>query len=135
MSLVKVKYTEQQKEENELKGRELYRINGTLRDVANVMEHPEFRTFIDKYFCDPMLAQSILMFLKVYELAEESDPNLTPFQKIAALDSAMANPDARNLIHAEFIKWRNDGQTDIRCIKPIEKDTKLTHRKKMLTIK
>lgn len=109
MSLIK--YTEQQKHDNELKGRELYRVNRTLRDVANVMEHPEFRMFVDRYFKDPIIAQSILMFIKVYELAEKNDPHSTPYQKLTVLESAISNNKSRKIIHNEFIKWR-EGVSD-----------------------
>lgn len=112
-----VKYSETDKQLQEKKGQHLYKNNKTMQDVANVMEHPEFRSFVNKYFTDPVVAQSMLLLMKVYQVAEDSDPTATPYQKLNTVDAVMNNPKGRKFIHDEFIKWRTTGHSNALSIK------------------
>jgi hypothetical protein len=64
--------------ELEKQGRELYGENEEYKNIANVMEHPEFRKFFGTHFRDWSSTKTILTFMKLYEAIEkESDIILT----------------------------------------------------------
>jgi hypothetical protein len=80
----------------EEKGRKLYKSNQHYRNVATVMEHPEFRNFYDTYMTDWCTAKTIVMFMKVYEALEEnSSVELTPYQKLSILHEVMIDSEIR----------------------------------------
>lgn len=92
-------------EETEKNGRNLYNTNDTYKSIANVMEHPEFRTFFNKNFSDWDDVKTILMFLKLYQEIETSFPaKLNGYQKISILDSLIKNKDIRRDICSKFSK-------------------------------
>jgi hypothetical protein len=86
-------------------GKKIYASNRTMRDIATVMEHPEFKEFFDKYFKTADDAQNILQLMKVYEKINRDDP----YEKIHILFEAFNNCEIRRLLTDEFIQWRNKG--------------------------
>lgn len=88
-------------------GENVYNTNKTFKHLANVMEHPEFRSFIDKYFKTPSDTDAMLMFIKVYQYIDKSHPMLTPYQKIGLLHAAMNNKKYRENICNSYLKWSN----------------------------
>jgi hypothetical protein len=97
----------------ETHGKHIYNTIPALRDVATIMEHPELRSFIDKYFNDPFDAQNMLIFMKTYKMIEELNPMLTSYQKIAVLSKAMNDFDMRRLIHDDYFIWCNKSTSNI----------------------
>jgi len=92
-------------------GRKLYKTNPHYRHLANVMEHPEFRSFYNKYFQDWDMARTIIMFMKIYESIEKySKIELTPFQKIAIADEMFQNSEKRQQICNGIREWCNNSQ-------------------------
>jgi hypothetical protein len=89
-------------------GKKIYNSNTTIRDIANVMEHPEFKAFFDKYFKTVYDAQSILLLMKIYN----SLPNEDPYEKSAILYEAMNNSKIRCKLVDDFIKWREDTKVE-----------------------
>lgn len=90
----------------ENKGKTIYKSNENFRRLANVMEHPEFREFFNKYMNDWDTAKTILMFMKVYEAVEKHSPvKLTPYQKIAIVKDVIDNPELRQKICAGINEW------------------------------
>jgi hypothetical protein len=60
------------------------------------MEHPEFRSFFDKYVKDWDDARLIISFMKLYESIEKhSNVDLSPYQKLAILKQTVDNADFR----------------------------------------
>lgn len=94
--------------DDENAGRQIYHDNSVVRDLANCMEHPEFRGFIDKYFVDANSTRTIVLLLKLYQYIDIQYPGATPFEKIALFDKAMGTADTRKKIMGEFIDWMND---------------------------
>ena len=77
-------------------GKKLYKHNENYKNIANVMEHPEFRKFLKLYFSDPDKIKFILLFLNLYEDIERNSPiELNGYQKIAILDKLIKNSDFR----------------------------------------
>lgn len=92
--------------EVEKKGKEIYRVNPHYRRLANIMEHPEFREFYDTYMKDPTTANTMLMFMKIYEAIENnSSLSLTPHQKLAIVKEVVENQDMRSKICAGLTDW------------------------------
>jgi len=85
----------------ELKGKELYNNNENLRVIANLMEHPEFRKFINKHYDTDI--ETIILFIGLYKLIDEkSTINLNPYQKVAVLFNLITNPQSRSEIIESF---------------------------------
>ena len=85
-------------------GRALYQTNSTMKDIANVMEHPEFRQFFDKYFQNPQDIQSIIFLMKIYQAIQCDDP----YEKISVLYETVSNSQMRKQLACNFIEWAHD---------------------------
>lgn len=88
-------------------GKKIYQKNTSLRDIATVMEHPEFRSFVDRYFNNVADAQSALMLIKTYQKIEKCFPKLDPYQKISLLHKIIGNSNTRRQMTEDFINWRD----------------------------
>lgn len=84
-------------------GQSLYKHNKTMQDIANVMEHPEFNKFFNKYFKTPEEAVDILLLLKIYNSINREDP----YEKIAILFESISNTKIRDMLINKFIEWKN----------------------------
>lgn len=83
-------------------GKQLYKTNESYRTIANVMEHPEFRKFLDSHFNDWCDVKTILMFLKIYKGIEKVSPvELNGYQKLSILDGIMKDRELRRKICKE----------------------------------
>lgn len=90
----------------EAKGRQIYKSNQHFRNVAEVMEHPEFRKFYEMYMEDWDSTRTILMFMKLYEAVEKrSNMALTPYQKIAIVEKIMTTSDLRKEVVKGIREW------------------------------
>ena len=66
-------------------GKHLYQKNNALRNFANVMEHPEFSTFINEYlFRDPA---AVIKLMKLY--ADIGQTIKDPYEKLAVFNARM----------------------------------------------
>lgn len=90
------------------KGQLIYHNNRTLQDIANIMEHPTFKEFFDKYFDDP----SIIMLMKLYQQAPSDDP----YEKIALVYEAFNNSTLRPCIISTFNNWLANKNTEQKSI-------------------
>jgi len=53
--------------EAQKKGQKLYQKCNIFRDVATLMEHPEFYSFYKKYLTDPEKYEKIMFVLDIYD--------------------------------------------------------------------
>lgn len=88
-------------------GKSIYQTTPSMQKLVNVMEHPEFRNFIDTYFNDADDAKSMLMFMKVYQEIEKEQPTLTPYQKLGIHRIIIDNAPTRKKIHKMLDNWIN----------------------------
>lgn len=80
----------------EIKGRDIYNNNKHYQKIANLMEHPEFRDFYNKYLKDWDTAKTIIMFMQIYEGVEKhSNVELSPYQKICIVKSIIDDSETR----------------------------------------
>ena len=90
----------------EAEGRKIYQSNKHLRNLANVMEHPEFRSFYQDYMSDPETLKTMITFMKVYEEIEcRSKIELTPYQKIGLVQKVIQDSVMRARVCAGISKW------------------------------
>lgn len=105
----------------EEKGRQLYHANRNYRNMATVMEHPEFRSFFQTYMNDWNSAKTVLMMMKMYDAIGNrtgmenlpldrsektgSTSRLTPYEKIAILDEFVQNAEIRQRMVECMQKW------------------------------
>ena len=81
----------------EEQGRYLYHNNRVMKDIANVLNHPEFATFFATYFTNWETAKSMLMLIKVHQ---QLDNQLTGYEKLAHLFDLMSQSEFRaGLVH------------------------------------
>jgi hypothetical protein len=86
-------------------GKRLYKNNENYRTIANVMEHPEFRKFFDKYFSSWDDIKTVLMFLKLYHKIEQtSSVTLNGYQKLSVLDAIIKDRQLRSEMCQEVCK-------------------------------
>jgi hypothetical protein len=90
----------------ELEGKKIYNSNKHLRKLANIMEHPEFRSFYQDYMSDPETLKTMLIFMKIYEAIElHSNVELTPYQKIGLVQKVIQDTEMRSRICSGISKW------------------------------
>ena len=95
-------------ENSQESGKKLYKQNKNYRDIANLMEHPEFREFYNTHFTDWYDIKTIVMFLKLYEEIEKrSSISLSGYQKIDILDRLIKNEEIRHKICKESLDSSN----------------------------
>ena len=95
----------------EKEGRELYKHNKTYQNIANCLEHPEFRKLFDEHFKDMNSLKTILMFLKMYESVEKMSPvELSPYQKLAIMDNMIKDSEIRQEIVKNVITFTKSSQ-------------------------
>jgi len=83
----------------EIMGRDIYNNNKHYQKIANLMEHPEFRDFYNKYLKDWDTAKTIIMFMQIYEGVEKhSTIELTPYQKICIVKGIIDDTESRKKI-------------------------------------
>lgn len=56
------------------KGKKLYQSNKHFQHIANVMEHPLFKSFFREYFTDELSAKTMLILMKAYDQFPDEDP-------------------------------------------------------------
>jgi len=93
-------------------GQALYKTNATMRDIATIMEHPEFNSFFGKYFNDSTDVQAMLMLMKIYQSIPSSDP----YEKIAILYQIMSTSKVRAMVMDSFNNWRDGNNGNINKI-------------------
>ena len=88
--------------------------NDNYRVIANVMEHPEFRYFYNKYFSTKIDIKTTILFLKLYEKIEKDAPvELNGYQKISILDKIINDSKIRQEISINFCnEWENNNMLE-----------------------
>jgi hypothetical protein len=76
-------------------GKKIYNDNNFYRSLANIMEHPEFRTFINSYVNDVYDLNVILKFMKLYDMIEKKDSTLNGYHKLSILKNFIDNSNIR----------------------------------------
>jgi hypothetical protein len=89
-------------------GRKLYHSNENMKNIANVMENPEFAKFFDTYFQDWNDVKSIVMLMKVYQKLHIHFGDLNGYQRLAMVYEAMGNSKTRQLICENTTKWSSE---------------------------
>ena len=106
MDLIKKNsFTPEQLLELEQFGRDRYKNIPIYQALANILEHPESRTFVEKYLSNATSIQTVLLMIKTYQQIESISRSLTPYQKIAILSKSMEDANTRHLIHQKYIDW------------------------------
>lgn len=85
--------------EMEKEGKNIYKNNEFYKDLSTVMEHPEFKNFISKYFKTWDEVDNILVFIKAYEnLNNIKDIKLNGYQKLCIMKRIFDKDETRKLI-------------------------------------
>lgn len=88
------------------RGRKIYEEKKCFRTIANLMEHPEFRQFFDTYMGEWETAQTMIMFMKIYEAIEKrSNVVLTPHEKLAVVHDVIEDPKLRQQVCNGMTDW------------------------------
>lgn len=90
----------------DFKGRKLYNSNPIYRDLATVMEHPEFKMFYDKYLSNRQNFGVIMLFLKLYnDITEEVNDELNGYQKLYMMSELLKNVELRHNLVEEILQF------------------------------
>lgn len=118
ITLYKSKNINSYLDDSEKLGKKLYKDNSNYKAIANIMEHPEFRSFYNKHFTDWDSIKTIVMFLKLYEDIENtSTVKLNGYHKLSILDTVMKDRDMRTSCIMNFSKNIENNKTDTKLIK------------------
>jgi hypothetical protein len=95
------------RQEMEDDGKKIYQSNKFFRSLANLMEHPEFKSVFKEHFksCDDI--KLFVMFLKLYQKIGDQFPDFNGYQKISLVKSLVETSSTRQLICQEVIQTFN----------------------------
>lgn len=94
----------------EKSGMKVYQNIPVLRDVATVMEYPEFYSFYEKYLSNPEKNEQILFVLKIYYWISRFFPEkYNAYHKLFVLYALLHNPEYSQLIF-EKVKAIENGK-------------------------
>lgn len=105
-------------------GRKLYHGNKSLKDISNVMEHPEFQNFFKTYFTDWLSVKSIMMLMKIYEKLNDDFSDLNGYQRLALVYELMGDSDSRGKVADGISEWVKNGEELEKKLLIIEKNSK-----------
>ena len=83
------------------RGKELYQTHTFFHTFANLMEHPEFNELIREQCESTSSVKLFAMLVQVYCKVGDEYPELTGYQKIAAVKALIDNPTTRQVICKE----------------------------------
>lgn len=106
----------------EFQGRQIYQDNPHFRAFANVLNHPEFRSFFETHFETWDDCRLSLMILKVFtelrkRCAKETGKEPTPFELVAMVHTVLNETDSRR-----FICQTVSEQLPVQTLKQLEDD-------------
>jgi hypothetical protein len=99
------KQLKQQQQRWRERGRICYQNNPCYRDLANVMTHPELRTFVDKYLLDPSTFAVMLMLMRA---VAQTPRDLDPYEIIGVIDEGICRPEIRSAMARETTGFISD---------------------------
>jgi len=85
-------------------GIEIYESNSVYKDLANLMENQEFRSFFDKYSQPNITWKTMNMMMHLYREIEHRDTKLTKYEKVEIMKKLMDDSFYRQKIVNEFQK-------------------------------
>jgi hypothetical protein len=89
-------------------GKQIYRENPIMKDVAMVMEHPEFKAIYTKYFSDFNSLKTFVALLKTYEIVSSriSSQDVNAYHRIALVKKVIEEqPEVRRQIATSMARW------------------------------
>lgn len=94
-------------------GRKLYDRNEFYRDLANLMESPEGKNFVEKYFKSGSDTKTAMMFIKTYELLKDKyeevhNSELNKFITIYMLKEAISHGEFRHQMVTKTLGFFED---------------------------
>lgn len=91
--------------ELEAEGKVIYHSNEVMKDIANIMNHPEFSKFFDKYFKDWTSVQCMLMLMKVHQEISSKLPKASGFSKLSLLFRLINDSTFRPKLVSALKNW------------------------------
>jgi len=88
-------------------GKKIYQSNKFFRSLANLMEHPEFKSVFKEHFKSWDDIKLFVMFLKVYQKIGDQFSDFNGYQKISLVKSLVETSSTRQLICQEVIQTFN----------------------------
>lgn len=95
------------RQEMEDDGKKIYQSNKFFRSLANLMEHPEFKSVFKEHFKSWNDIKLFVMFLKLYQKIGDQFPDFNGYQKISLVKSLVETSSTRQLICQEVIQTFN----------------------------
>lgn len=95
------------RQEMEDDGKKIYQSNKFFRSLANLMEHPEFKSVFKEHFKSWDDIKLFFMFLKLYQKIGDQFPDFNGYQKISLVKSLVETSSTRQLICQEVIQTFN----------------------------
>ncbi len=81
-------------------GKQVYNSTENYNNFSNVMEHPEFRKFIDSFLENKDIG---IIFIELYREIEKNFPNFGPYQKIGLHKLIMDDRETRSSLINEYL--------------------------------
>ena len=82
----------------------VYDTNRSLRDITDLMENEQFRTFFNKHSNPKVNWESITMFMHLYSAIDKRYPGLDKYQKTEAMKKLIDDTEYRKIILSEYLK-------------------------------
>ncbi len=94
---------EERAEELHVYGRKVYNNSENYNNFSNVMEHPEFRKFLDSFLNNEDIG---IIFIELYREIEKNFPHFDPYQKIGLHKFMMDNRESRSILINNYLNTK-----------------------------
>lgn len=86
-------------------GKKIYSENKNLRTLVNLLEHPEFASFVHNNTQDWTDVKTIVLYIKIYQMIEKRFPNISPYKKLAILKKIIDSPSIWRTVIKEYNRY------------------------------
>lgn len=98
----------------EIIGKYLYQNNKFYRDLANILEHPMYKSFFQEHFTSTNRIEVILMFINLYihidKKLSQVNPKLNGYYKLFFMDMLIKNSKMRAVVCEHMTKFMNNAR-------------------------
>lgn len=99
----------------ETRGKKLYKEDGNLKIIADLMEDSKFRKFFEEHFNSWSDIKIVIYFMKLYQILDKESPvKLNSHQKIALINQSMIDSKLRHKIIQTMSDWSNKEFSDLK---------------------
>lgn len=94
-------------------GKNIYKNHEFFRKLANLLEHPEYKSLFKEHFQSPDSIKLFITFVKLYEKIGDQFPDFNGYHKVSLMKSLINTSTTRQVICEEVHKYFDTHPTTV----------------------